>query len=524
MSEFNLPDSWTETELSRVADVSSGIGFPLQYQGQSKGEIGFFKVGDISIAVKNNDGILESAQHYVSTDVAQILKGKPIKTGATVFAKIGEAIHLNRRAIVKTDCLVDNNVMSVKAKLDVMDKYVHYFLRTTDFSEQARSTTVPSIRKGDVEELLFPLAPLPEQKRIADKLDTVLARVDACRERLNRVPLILKRFKQSVLAAATSGKLTEDWRLKHKISDEWKHTILAEIADIQGGVTKDSKKQSATDEELPYLRVANVQRGYLDLNEIKYIRIPSSRVNGLLLKGGDILFNEGGDLDKLGRGWIWEGQIDRCSFQNHVFRARLHSESDQPKFVSWWGNSRGLDYFINAGKQTTNLASINKTVLSNLPISMPTPFEQQEIVRRVENLFAFADGFEARLTKARNATESLTPALLAKAFRGELVDQNPNDEPAEVLLKRIQASSPIKEKKISSPRKVMTKLNAELVKAVIQEMQKKSFSFEELRILVPGDYETIKDILFLLMSETSPLIRQMFDEESKKMIFEKVKE
>ncbi|QPN62645.1 hypothetical protein [Synechococcus sp. CBW1004] len=152
------------------------------------------------------------------------------------------------------------------------------------------------------------------------------------------------------------------------------------------------------------------------------------------------LFNEGGDRDKVGRGWVWEGQIDQCVFQNHVFRARLLSPDDQPKFVSWWSNTRGADHFLGEGKQTTNLASISKKTLGQLPIQMPPPAEQSEIIDRVESLFSLADQLEARLSAARRIVERLTPALLAKAFRGELVPQDPSDEPASVLLDRIRAA------------------------------------------------------------------------------------
>jgi Type I restriction modification DNA specificity domain len=209
---------------------------------------------------------------------------------------------------------------------------------------------------------------------------------------------------------------------------------------IVGGITKDSKKQNPMDEELPYLRVANVQRGFLDLSEIKTIRVPQRRVEELLLKQGDILFNEGGDIDKLGRGWVWGGEIEPCTFQNHVFRVRLQNQCFEPKFFSWYGNSRGFDYFLSFGKQTTNLASINKTLLSALPLVIPPAEEQQEIVRRIETLFALADSLEAHFKTARAQVEQLTPALLAKAFRGELVPQDPNDEPASVLLERIRAA------------------------------------------------------------------------------------
>lgn len=199
------------------------------------------------------------------------------------------------------------------------------------------------------------------------------------------------------------------------------------IADIVGGITKDSNKQSNADEEIPYLRVANVKRGYLDLSEVKTIRIPIKRVQALLLKEGDVLFNEGGDLDKVGRGWIWQGEIERCSFQNHIFRARLYNQTNSPKFISWWGNSRGQEYFFRGGKQTTGIASISRSMLSKLPIELPSTEEQSEIVRRVDELFAYADALEARVAEARKLADRLEPAILAKAFRGELSEQIPEE-------------------------------------------------------------------------------------------------
>jgi type I restriction enzyme, S subunit len=314
-------------------------------------------------------------------------------------------------------------------------------------SEKVQGALYPAAKSTDVRRFEFGLPPLAEQQQIAQKLDELLAQVDTLKTRLDAIPNILKRFRQSVLAAAVSGRLTEEWRgVQVEKLDEWRWVTLGEIADVKGGITKDSKKQESSFVELPYLRVANVQRYYLDLTEIKTIRIPESRVKDLLLEDGDILFNEGGDLDKLGRGWIWEGQIQNCSFQNHVFRARLKDKSDNPKYISWWGNTEGLEYFIRNGKQTTNLASINKTLLSNLPINLPPAKEQTEIVRRVEQLFAYADQIEQRVKDAQARVNHLTQSILAKAFRGELTAdwraQNPElisgENSAAALLERIK--------------------------------------------------------------------------------------
>lgn len=344
----------------------------------------------------------------------------------------------------------------------VQPAFANYYFKSPDFREILCSEvagvggSLTRAQPKRVIEYPIPIAPAAEQTRIANQLETLLARIQSCNDRFDAIPALLKRFRQAVLDAATLGALTAEWREANGGDYEWKDVQLSDIAEVLGGVTKDAKKQSVLDEEVPYLRVANVQRGYIDLTEVKTIRVPRTKLESLLLEKGDVLFNEGGDLDKLGRGWVWEVQIPRCTFQNHVFRARLFDKENQPKFVSWWGNSRGLEYFIRSGKQTTNLASINKKMLAALPIRLPSPAEQAEIVRRVEALFAFADRIEARATAARTQAQRLSSLVLSKAFRGELVQQDPQDEPASALLERIasQRTAPTVKKHSKTPRQV----------------------------------------------------------------------
>lgn len=161
------------------------------------------------------------------------------------------------------------------------------------------------------------------------------------------------------------------------------------MAALKGGITVDSKRADPSARSIAYLRVANVQRGYLDLSEIKEIKASETDIDELSLVYGDILFNEGGDRDKLGRGWIWENQVPNCIHQNHVFRARVFLPDLSPKLVSWWGNTFGKNYFQKAGKQTTNLASINIGKLSEFPVPIPPAAEQRRLVAEIER-FAFS--------------------------------------------------------------------------------------------------------------------------------------
>jgi type I restriction enzyme S subunit len=140
-----------------------------------------------------------------------------------------------------------------------------------------------------------------------------------------------------------------------------------------------------------------------------------------LLKQGDILFNEGGDRDKLGRGWVWECQLPECIHQNHVFRGRFFLDDVSPKLVSWWGNSFGKDYFLREGKQTTNLASINLTKLSAFPVPLPPREEQIRIVTEVDRRLSIFREVEAQIDDNLKRAERLRQSILYKAFSGGLM-------------------------------------------------------------------------------------------------------
>jgi type I restriction enzyme S subunit len=203
----------------------------------------------------------------------------------------------------------------------------------------------------------------------------------------------------------------------------WIWARLDAIAALKGGITVDKNRKSTDARSIPYLRVANVQRGYLDLAEVKEIDAPEGDIGDLRLLPGDILFTEGGDRDKLGRGWVWEGQMPECIHQNHVFRARLYEPRIQPKFISWWGNSYGQVHFLREGKQTTNLASINLTKLSEFPIPIPPLAEQQRIVAELERHLSVVEELEAAVNANLQRASRLRQSVLQRAFEGKLVDK-----------------------------------------------------------------------------------------------------
>ena len=202
------------------------------------------------------------------------------------------------------------------------------------------------------------------------------------------------------------------------------------------------------------MRVANVQRGFFDLSAVTTIRADRQKADRLVLQRGDILFNEGGDRDKLGRGWVWEGQIENCIHQNHVFRARLTNGGFDPYFISMHANTWGQRWFETHGKQTTNLASINLATLKTFPVPAPSLDEQRAVVAELQSIMSREDRLRTDINQAVLHSKTLRRAILSRAFSGELAPQDPNDEPASVLLERIAASRSTKPNRRASARQV----------------------------------------------------------------------
>jgi type I restriction enzyme S subunit len=199
--------------------------------------------------------------------------------------------------------------------------------------------------------------------------------------------------------------------------ESWELSCVDDLFVIVSGVTKGQKVAASEAVEVPYLRVANVQRGHLDLSVIKNITVRTADRERYALRRGDILMTEGGDWDKLGRAAIWQEEIPGCIHQNHVFRVRPPSKDILPEWVTTYANSLlGRSFFEDASKQTTNLASINMTQLRGCPIPLPPLAEQRRIVAKVDALMALCDRLEASLATAADTRRRMLEALLAEAL------------------------------------------------------------------------------------------------------------
>lgn len=391
--------------LGDVADLQAGAGFPPSKQGRLEGELPFAKVGDISRAVRAGGRGLLDPLNYISRAEAIELRARVFPPGTTAFAKIGEAISQNFRLYTDRETLFDNNVMGAIPRTGAIDaRYLFRFLQTLDLYAYSSKTTVPALRKSDLEQIPIPLPSPAEQRRIADILD----KADAIRRKRKEAIALTEQLLRSAFLDMFGDPVTNPKR--------WPVKPLGELADAASGVTKGKRYDGQAMVTLPYMRVANVQDGHLVLAEVKTITVSEDDGRRYQLRVGDVLLTEGGDPDKLGRGAVWYGEVADCIHQNHIFRVRPGSQIRSEYLSAIVGSERGKRYFLGAAKQTTGIATINMTQLKALPVLVP-PIELQDAY----------SAFISRAKKARAILEcrnalidSLFRCLVSRAFTGSL--------------------------------------------------------------------------------------------------------
>jgi type I restriction enzyme, S subunit len=292
-------------------------------------------------------------------------------------------------------------------------RFLEFFVRTPAFMEQVKAqgtTNYAAIRPGDVLGYKIPLPPLSEQRRIIARIEELAARIEEARG--------LRREAVEEAEALTATAMNAIFNSNK--SDTWLAVNLGEVADIQSGVTLGRMLNGPTI-ILPYLRVANVQDGHLDLSTIKEIEILANEFEKWQLKPGDILLTEGGDWDKLGRGTVWHGEIPDCIHQNHIFRIRSNPKDFDPNFlVALISSPYGKSYFREASKQTTNLASINQKQLKAFKIFQPPLLRQQRIAAYLDDLKSEVNALKQLQAETSAELGALLPSILDKAFKGEL--------------------------------------------------------------------------------------------------------
>jgi type I restriction enzyme S subunit len=359
-----------------------------------------------------------------------------------------------------------NTLVRFRANQNVLPGYAlnvfRYYLRAGYFQAICKWTTnIAHLGAERFAAMPFPLAPLPEQKRMVDKINALLARVDACRERLARVPTILKRFRQSVLAAATSGALTREWREEQgrirdrggsdltitkgtwPVPDTWQWTTAESVcAFITKGATPSKDRMSASRGDVPFIKVYNLTfDGRLDFSiDPTFVDTRTHRgdLKRSIVIPGDVLWNIVGP--PLGKVAVVPDSYSEWNINQAIARFRPGPLLTSAYLALCMMDQRTIDHASRQAKATAGQFNLTLKICRSIPIPLPPVEEQREIARRVAELFGFVGQLEEGIARSRRAVEKLTPSVLARAFRGELAPQDPENEPASKLLAQIRAS------------------------------------------------------------------------------------
>lgn len=424
-----LPKGWIEVKLDNIATIGSG-GTPSRanssYWG---GNIPWIKISDIQ-------GLyVDRATEFITQDGLNNSSAKIFPKGTillTIFATIG------RVGILQIDATTNQAIAGITPSTELSSKYIAYSL--TYFShillEQGKGVAQKNINQSILKSLPLPLAPSAEQKRIADKLDTLFGHMDNVNARLERIPDLLKQFRQQVLTQAVTGKLTEDWRKEHEVSiDAWE---TRELSDVTLRVTDgDHQAPPKSEAGIPFIVISNISDGVLDLSRSSRF-VPDEYYNNLKEyrrpQPDDVLYTVTGSIGIP----VHVDTEAPFAFQRHIGLIRPDKKELLSKYLYYILGSedlykQALEVATGTAQLTIPLGGIRK-----FKVNLPPLEEQKEIVRRVDALFAVADAIEKQYNKLQEKAAALPQAILSKAFCGELVPQDPNDEPATELLKRIQ--------------------------------------------------------------------------------------
>jgi type I restriction enzyme S subunit len=471
----SVPDGWRRVLLTDVARMESGHTPSRTHAEYWNGDVPW--VGIVDARINHGRVIQETLQTVteegLANSAARWLPARTVCLSRT--ASVGYATILGRPMVTSQDFV--NWVCSDA----LQPEFLMYALLAEGehLKRFGKGSTHTTIYFPAALAFCLNLPSVAEQHRVVAKVEALMAEVSATRARLAKVSLILKRFRQSVLAAACSGSLTNDWRIQHPDTlsprdalrqlapmtlrhkhdtteahgidvlpdlDEAPETwVVASVADavtlLQYGTS--SKADGAAHTGVPVLRMGNIQEDRLDVTDLKYL---SKSEPEFLLEDGDILFNRTNSPELVGKSAVFHGR-EKMLFASYLIRIRTVQELARPDYLCTWINSPwGKGWARKVRTDGVSQSNINASKIAQMPLPLPPLAEQHEIVRRVDALFALADSIERRLAVAIARTDKLPQAILAKAFRGELVPteaelaraEGRDYEPASALLERIR--------------------------------------------------------------------------------------
>jgi type I restriction enzyme, S subunit len=451
---YKVPENWVWVRLKHLVDFFSGSAFPNQYQGYNDLEIPFYKVGNLKDTDSNY--YIYSEENTISEEIRVKLKAKKVPKDTILFAKIGEAIRLNRRGLVPKPACIDNNLMGFKANENILDnKLLLYWSLKEDFYKYSQATAVPSIRKSTLEAISFPLPPIHEQKRIAEKVERLFAKIDEAKRLIEEVKESFELRRAAILDKAFRGELTAKWRTEHKdllnnlpfnekcntennlysLPRGWKWVEIGDIADVKGG-KRLPKGHSLVKENTgyPYIKAGNLKNGTVLQEELEYLEFDTwEAIKNYTVAGGDVYITIVGAC--IGDVGIIPNELNGANLTENAAKI-FNLKNCNNEFIAFWLSSPVAQNII---KSKISSAAQGKLALSRIKtINVPIPpiEEQEQIVSIIKKALSKEEESKSVLNLQKKI-DDLKQTILNKAFHGELGTNDPTDEHAIELLKEV---------------------------------------------------------------------------------------
>ena len=419
---------WDRRKLKYVASIEGGCTPSKSNPDYWSGAIPWVSPKDMKVRV------IRDSEDHVSEEALRETSLRLIDPPVILIVVRGMILaHTLPVAVTAAPVTINQDMKALRSRFGVSTEYLAYFLEgtagfvlSTMVEESAHGT---KCLRADVWHDLSVLIPtLDEQRAIAAFLDRETSRIDALIEKKRRQFELLHEKRAALISHAVTKGLDPNAPMKDSgldwlgdIPAHWKMKRLKFASTLQTGLTLGKKYADRALVSRPYLRVANVQDGYLELETITEVELPAKEAERYELQPGDVLMTEGGDFDKLGRGYVWDGQIPSCLHQNHIFAVRPYVRMLNPHFLAAvLTSSHGKNYFTSTSQQTTNLASTNSTKLRNLPVPLPPIAEQAAVVARLTRDARYLDTILGKVTLSIDRLREYRTALTSAAVTGKL--------------------------------------------------------------------------------------------------------
>lgn len=483
----NISPNWVWTKLSTVIKkIKRGPSLKCNYEGKG---IRYITSGNLQ------NGHLQLGLDYKFLDEfddiekCQLLPGDLILNCVNSLEQIGKSAVFNESF---GKAIVGFNNYALELCPEILPEYANIFCQSEVFKKQIyflvkKAINQVSFATKELDKVYIPLPPLNEQRRIVAKIDALFARSRRAREYLAAIPPLLEKFRQSVLAAAFRGDLTKEWREKNKtvepasslfdelekptLPDNW---VLISIGNIIEGLKYGTAQKCEYDiNGTPVLRIPNIGNGVIVQTDMKYAELPSKELEQLRLASGDILLiRSNGSVSLVGKSAIVRETEKDFAYAGYLIRIRPNRFFVLPEYLNLALSSYDIRQQIEIpARSTSGVHNINSEEVKRLRIPLAPLEEQQQIIEKIQALLKIADSVEDYYQNTITQLDALDQSILSKAFRGELVPQDPNDEPASVLLERIKAERAASETAKAKPKTKQTKGEAKQEEKVVERVR-----------------------------------------------------